>query len=127
MGIAEGMDVTHGPRDLCCGDIEDFRRRRNIEVSRGAGLDPGIPALIDERRKPADFELQADHDEQIRFLQLQHEAGLGLDEVRILIAPGDGLGGRAVTADVSGNRGQIFGGCDYVDLRSCAGAAHRER
>ena len=85
--IAQRVHVAHRARDLalweCRGCCACSGR---IEIARRADLNLRVAALLDERRQPADLELAADDDQQIGLLQLQDEARLGLDEVRILIA-----------------------------------------
>ena len=80
------------------------------------GLDLGVAALLDERRKPADLQLAADGNQQIGLLQFQDEARLRFDEVRILVAPGDRLHGDPIAADLARNRREIFGRRDDVQL-----------
>ena len=53
-----------------------------------------------QRRQPADLQLAADDDQQVGLLQLQDEARLRLDEVRILVALGDRLDRDLVAADL---------------------------
>ena len=55
--------------------------------------------------------------EQVGRVQLQDEARLGLDEVRVLVAVGDGLDLDLVAADLAGEGGQVLGGGDDVDGR----------
>ena len=95
--VAEGMDVAHGAGHLARRDVEDLGRRGGVEVAVGAGLDLRVAALLDERREPADLELAPDHDEQVGLRELQDEAGLGLDEVGILVAAADEVHGRMVS------------------------------
>ena len=47
-------------------------------------------------------------------MELQDEAGLGLDEVRILVAATDGLDLHLVASDFARERGQVFGTRDDV-------------
>ena len=53
---------------------------RCVQIALGAGLDLRVAALLDERRQPADLQLAADDDEDVRLLQLQDEARLRLDD-----------------------------------------------
>ena len=87
-----------------------------VEVTAAADLHLRIATLLDERRQPADLQLAADGHQDVRLLQLQDEARLGFDEVRILISAGDRLDRDAIAADFTGNGRQILGGRDDVGL-----------
>ena len=84
--IALRVHVAHRARDLARRDLENRAPERRVEIAVGAGLNLRVAALLDQRRQPADLQLAADDDQQVGLLQLQDEARLGLDEVRILIA-----------------------------------------
>ena len=56
-------------------------------------------------------------DQQRRAVQLQNEARLRLDEMRVLIPAGDRLDLDLVAADLLHDRGEILGGGDDVDGR----------
>ena len=90
--------------------------QRRVEIAVRARLDLRVAALLDQRRQPADLQLAADDDQQVGLLQLEDEARLGFDEVRILIAARDRLDGDAVAADLARNRREILGGRDDVQL-----------
>ncbi len=113
--IAERMHVPHRPGNLAARQLENLGGQRCIEVAVATRLDSGVPALGDERRQPPDLEFAADHDQQVGAIQLEHEARLRLDEVRILISPGQRLDLDLVAADFTRNRGQIFGRRNRVD------------
>ena len=53
--------------------------------------------------------LAPDDHEQLRLVQLQNEARLGFDEVRVLIALRDCVDLDLVAADLARDRGQVFG------------------
>src|SRR5262245_41444527 len=99
MRIAEGMNVAFRPRDLSLRDLENPRLGRYVEITVGARLDFRIPALLDKRRKPANLEVSANQDEDVRLLQPEDEARLRFDEVRILIAFGDRVHHNAIPAN----------------------------
>ncbi len=70
MRVAERVHVAHRPRDLPLWDVENPRLQRRVEIAVGARLNLRVPALLDERRQPADLELAADDDQQVGALQL---------------------------------------------------------
>jgi len=86
MRVALRMDIAHRTRDLALWDVEDACLSGGIEITAGTDLYLRIATLLDERRQPADLQFFSDRDEDIGLLQLQDEARLGLDEVRVLIA-----------------------------------------
>src|SRR5262249_26453583 len=79
------------------------------QIAVGPRLDLRVAALLDERRQPADLELAADYDQHVGPLKLQDEARLRFDEMRILIAPGDGLDANPIAADLARDRREILG------------------
>jgi hypothetical protein len=92
--------------------VEDLNALRNVEVAGGARADVVVAALVKQRRKPADFQLQSDDFQELGVLQQQEEARFRLDEVRILVALADGGDVDAVAADFACERREIFGGGD---------------
>src|SRR5262245_63614393 len=108
MGVALGMHVAHGPRDLALWDLEDGSVQRCVHVSCRAWLNLGVTALLDQRRQPPNFQLSSDEDEDVGLLQLEDEARLGLDEVWVLVAPGKRLHARSIACHFSGDRSQIL-------------------
>ena len=126
MGIALGMDVAFGAGDDASGNFEDAGEARGVEIALRAGLDARIAGLGDERRQPSDFQLEADDDEKVGFAELEEKTGLGFDEVRILIAAGNGFHIHAVAADFLDDGGEIGGGRDDPGFGG-RGSAWRER
>ena len=124
MRIAERVDIAHRTRDLSSGYLENLRLERRVEIPLGSRLNLRVAALLDERRQPADLQLAADGDEHVGLLKLEDEARLRLDEMRILIAPGDRFDRDAVAADFAANRREIFGRRNDVQFalreRGCA-------
>ena len=120
--IAQGMHIAHRARDLCRGDLENLAELRHVDIAPASHLDLGISTLRDQGRQPSDLELQAHHHQQIRFLELQQEAGLRLDEMGILIAFGDGLDGNPIAADFGGQRSQVL--CRGNDVNLCRGITY---
>ena len=117
VGIAQRVHVTHRPGDLAGGDLEDLAEVRDVEISFSADLNFRVAALRLQRRQPADFELQADHHQQVRFLEPQQETGFGLDEVRVLVALRYGIDADVVAADLARDGRQVFRGRDHIQLR----------
>jgi hypothetical protein len=114
--IAERVDVAHGAVHRAGGSVEDLHPLRDVEVAGGAGADVVVAALVEQRRQPADLQLQADHFEQVGIFQQQQKTRLWLDEVRVLIAAPDGVDLHPVAAHFAGQRGQILGGGDDFQL-----------
>src|SRR5882672_5626177 len=81
--IAAGMEIPQRA-------VEDFRYfqlddvLRGFEITRTAELDPGVPALREQERNPADLQLRAGTDQQVRGADAGDQAGTRLDAVRIL-------------------------------------------
>src|SRR5216684_4562614 len=101
------MDITFSARDSSPGDLENLSELRRVQITSRCGLDIPITALGDQRRKPADLQLQSYADQEIGMAQLQQEAGLGIDKVRVLIALGQRLNIDLVAANFLGNRREV--------------------
>src|SRR6266849_2452097 len=114
--VAERMHVAHRPGDLRGGNLQNLRELRSIQIPRRGNLNLRGAGLGDQRRQPADLQLQSDHYEQVRPAQLQQKAGFGFDKVRVLISSGDGLHVDAVAADLLRQGGQVGGGGNDVEL-----------
>ncbi len=110
------MDVTHGARDDFSRDLKDLRKLRSVQISRAGWLNTRVAGLRDQRRQPADFQLQSDGDQQIGLAKQEQKAGLGFDEVRVLIAAGNRIDLHAVAADGLRERSQVRGGRDDLEL-----------
>src|SRR6266849_11067680 len=121
--IAEGVDVAFGASDHARGNFKNFGETRSVEIARSADLDFGIRGLRDQRRQPADFELETDNNEEVGALELEEETGLGVNEVGILIAAGDGFHFDFVATDFLRESGKV-GGSGY-DLKLAGGARSR--
>ena len=67
VGIAEGVNVSHGAGHGTGRYVKDFGKLRSVQITGRANLDAGIAALVDERGEPSDLQLQAYHDQQIRL------------------------------------------------------------
>ena len=116
MGIAQRVDVAHGAGHLALRNFQDLAELGHVHIAGLRRLDLGIPALRDQRRQPADFELQAHYYQQVCLLQFEEETGLRFDEVRILVALGDGIDRDQVASDFARQRGEVFGSSHHVDL-----------
>src|SRR5438445_6798989 len=86
--IAHGMDVTFSAGYVSPWNFKNFGELRSIEVSLSTGLYLAVAALGDQGRKPADFQFQADQDQEVGITKLEQKTGLGLHEVRVLVALG---------------------------------------
>src|SRR5207245_3102621 len=96
--------------------IEHLSKLAGIEITRRSLLNSGIPTLRDQRRQPADFQLQADHDQQISLAQLEQKAWLGLNEVWILISSGNRFHVDLVASDLLSEGSLIGGSGDDIEL-----------
>src|SRR2546427_164613 len=79
-----------------------------------------------EWRQPSDFELAPDDDQHVGPLQLEDEARLRLDEMRVLIALRQRLDGGAIAANLARDRREILGRRDDVQLPLRARRQRRE-
>src|SRR5260370_41531831 len=79
--------------------------------------------VADERRKAADFELESNDNKKISVPEFQKKAGLGFDEMRILVATRDGFDIDPVAADLLGECGQVR--CSGHDIQLVIGARRR--
>src|SRR5713101_8112905 len=123
--IAERVNVAFGASDHARGNFENFGETRSVKIAGGADLDFGIGGLRDQRRQPADFKLETDNDQEIGALELEQEARLGVDKVRILIAAGNGFNFNFVATDFLRESGKV-GGSGY-DLKLAGGARSRRQ
>ena len=122
--VALRVHVTHRAGDLAGRDLEDPRGERGIEVALGARLDLRVAALVEQRRQPADLQLAADDDQQVGLRELEDEARLRLDEVRVLVAARDRLDLHLVAADLARQVGEVLGARHHVH-GGAGGAAGR--
>ena len=116
MWVSERVDIAHCPSDLALRNLQDARLDGCIDVTAAAYLHLCIATLLDEWRQPADLQLATDSHQDVGLLQLQDEARLGFDEMRILISAGDGFHRDAIAAHFTRNRRQILCGRDDVGL-----------
>src|SRR6185295_18422588 len=114
--IAERVDVAHGAVHRAAGAVEDVHALRDVEIAGGARQDLAVPALVEQRRQPADLQVEADHFQQVGVPEQQQETRLGLDKVRVLIPAGDGGDVDAVAGHFLRDRGEVGGGGDDVQL-----------
>src|SRR5713226_7360475 len=125
MRIAERVNVAFRASDYARGDFENSGETRSVKIAGGADLDFGIRGLGDQRRQPSDFQLETDNDQEIGALELEQEARLGVDKVRILIAAGNGFNFNFVATDFLRESGKV-GGSGY-DLKLAGGARSRRQ
>ena len=64
---------------------------RGVQIARRADLDPRLPLCVISGGSQPISSCEADDDQQVGLAQLEQEAGLGFDEVRVLVALGDGF------------------------------------
>ena len=70
--------------------------------------------MRDQWRKPADFEFQADDNEEVGSAKFEQKAGFGFDEVWVLVAAGDRFDFDSVAADLLRECRQVRCGVHYV-------------
>ena len=116
MWISQRMHVAFGAGYFALRDFEDLGELRGVEISVSSGLNSPVARLRDQRWQPADLQIQTNTNEQVGIPQFQQKAGLRLDEMWILIPLSDGFHTDSVTAHLLGQRGQIGGGRDYIEL-----------
>jgi len=109
------MHVSHRPSNRTLRNLQDLRELRSVEISVRTDLDPRISALRDQRRQPADFQLQSDYYQQVRLPQFQQKTRLCLHEMRVLITLRHGLNANAVAAYFLRERCQVS--CSRHDIQ----------
>ncbi len=123
--VAGRMDVAHRARDLAGGDLQDLGGEGGVEVAVRTGLDLRVAGLRDERGQPADLQLAAHRDQEVRLVQLEDEAGFRLDEMRVLVAARERLDLDLVPAHFAGDGGQVLGGGDDVEGGAGGSGGHQ--
>ena len=113
MWVAQRVHIPHRPGDLPGRDVQNTRPQRRVEVAAGPDLDSGISTLTDERWQPANLQVSSNSNQQICAVQLEYQTGLGLDEVRILIAAPQSFHADPVAANLARERRQILGGSHH--------------
>ena len=126
MRVALRVDVAHRAVHLGGGHVEDGDRARAVEVAQLAGLDLRVARAEHERRQPTDLQLEPDVQQQIGLVQDQHQARLGLDEVRVLVALAERFDLDTVAADFLGERAER-GDRGHHPQRGSGGARRAER
>src|SRR5260370_9566590 len=87
--VSEWMNVAFGASYLAGGNFENSGKAGSVKVARRANLNLRIGGLADERRKPSDFEFESNDNKKFTVQEIQKKAGLGFDEMRILVATSD--------------------------------------
>src|SRR5205807_190707 len=70
--VAERVNVALGAGHLARGNLENLCKARSVKVARRANLNLRISGLGDERRKPADFQLESDKNNKKRADSSSH-------------------------------------------------------
>ena len=78
-------------------------------MARRTDVDFGVARPLENQAFIADLQLQADANPQVRFPGLEHVAGFGGDEMRVLLAGGDRGDTDMVAADRLGNGLEVRG------------------
>jgi hypothetical protein len=89
MWIAAWVDVPLAAIDVTARDVEHGDHLRHVEIALPTWPDTRVLGAVEEEIHPADLEIQPDEREHVGLSQLQDEAGLRVDEVRVLIALAD--------------------------------------
>src|SRR5215831_10556381 len=118
--VAERMDVALSPRDYPRWNLQNLGVPRSVEVARRTDLDFWVGGLCDQGRQPADFQFEADHDEEVRFAKFEQKTGLGFDEMWVLVAASNRFDFNSVTANFLREGGQIR--CSRHDVQFARGA-----
>ena len=83
MRIAERVHVAGRARDVC-RHVHQSNSLGRDDASRLACFDFWITRVLQQRRKPADFQFGAAIDQDVGVAQGDDKTGTGVDEVRIL-------------------------------------------
>src|SRR5687768_11209411 len=110
------MDVPLAAIHVPARDVEQRNRARNIEIAAAAALDPVIAGAVEEQRHPSGFQIESDERPHIGATELQHEARLRFNEMRILVALANVCRGDAVPAYGFGDVVEIRGARDDPEL-----------
>src|SRR5207253_267356 len=102
--VAKRVDIAHRAVDIGGRPLEDLYAEGKIEIALLSWADVVVAALIQQRRKPSDFELEADNFQQIRLPKQKQKARFRLDEVWILVTLADRSHVDAIAADFARNR-----------------------
>jgi hypothetical protein len=116
------VDVAHRAIHRPRRDLEQPDVPRAVEVAAAARQDLRVARAALERRQPARLELEPDRHEHVGLVELQHEARLGVDEVRILRRQRERGDRHLVAAHLAGERGEVRHRGDDLDLRRRGGA-----
>ena len=126
--VAAGVHVAHRARHRLGRDFEQRNPVGRDDPARGARADFRVAGLVDQRRQPADLEVEAVLDQNVGFVQRDDEARLRLNVVGILVRLADAGDVDAIAADVARDGREIGQRGDDLELGLCAGrpAADRE-
>ena len=110
VGIAAGVNIAHGPINLAARHAvcrDDFR---GVDEPRTAGQDSGVAGVLQQRRRPADFQFEAHLDVSVAGVQRPDETRLGNREMGVLGALGKDGHDDFGTADFLGQAAQFRNG-----------------
>jgi hypothetical protein len=127
MRVAAGVDVAHAAVHRPDRHVEHVDELRAIEVAAAPRLDVRVARAGEEYREPPDLEVETDEEQQIGAVQLEREARLRVDEVRILRRERERADVHRLAADVLRDRGEIGDGRDDAERRGRVGRRERER
>jgi hypothetical protein len=114
--ITERVNIALRTGDLPGRHLKDLRLERRVDIAISSNLDLSIATLLDQRRQPADFEITTDEDEQVGLLEFKDETRFRLDEVRILVSPGNRIDSNAIPADLARDGRKVLGRCHDIQL-----------
>src|SRR5262245_5619434 len=113
--IAGGMNVALRAIE-CGGDFKQLNTVGTFHVTWPAS-EFRITRLVEQGRKPANFQFSAAFEKHVRAIELNDEARLGIDEVRIFGRLCERREINMVAADFFRDRGNVRRGCDDIQFR----------
>ena len=83
MRVAEWMDISQGAVDRSARDLKRSNDHGRIDIALAAGENSAVPGILQQGRRPANFQVQTDLDIHIASTQGLDEARLGYHEVGV--------------------------------------------
>src|SRR5687768_8864751 len=96
--IPKRMHIPLAAIDVAAGNVQQRDRARDIEIPRASALDLPVSRAIEQQRHPSRLEIEADECPHISAPELEDEARLRLDKMRILVTFADVRRGYAAAA-----------------------------